>query len=101
MLSDKRYLAAILALALLTVQAAHCQDDVESKVHAPLEEENLNQESEQVEESRDSRPSPCDGVRCGYGAQCEVSRGRARCECQTFCPLIYMPVCGSDRRLYS
>lgn len=44
---------------------------------------------------------PCDIALCGHPRQhCEVVDGLATCVCNELCPLILMPVCGSDGQSY-
>ncbi|XP_028410904.1 uncharacterized protein LOC114533564 isoform X4 [Dendronephthya gigantea] len=42
----------------------------------------------------------CSTVKCGFGAQCVVEGGKAKCECNFTCADSNNPVCGSDGRTY-
>ena len=44
---------------------------------------------------------PCDISLCSHSRhQCQVVDGMATCVCNEICPLILMPVCGSDGQAY-
>ncbi|XP_027826047.2 follistatin-related protein 4 [Ovis aries] len=52
--------------------------------------------------SRDEQPASCGKKLCGRGSRCTLSRetGEPECRCLEACRPSYMPVCGSDGRVY-
>ncbi|XP_025901340.1 follistatin-related protein 4-like [Nothoprocta perdicaria] len=51
---------------------------------------------------QDGLPASCEHKFCGRGSECVVSAasGRPECRCVRGCKPRYVPVCGSDGRLY-
>ncbi|XP_069448142.1 follistatin-related protein 4 isoform X2 [Ovis canadensis] len=52
--------------------------------------------------SRDEQPASCRKKLCGRGSRCTLSRetGEPECRCLEACRPSYVPVCGSDGRVY-
>lgn len=52
--------------------------------------------------SRDEQPASCGKKLCGRGSRCTLSRetGEPECRCLEACRPSYVPVCGSDGRVY-
>ncbi|KAE8614083.1 hypothetical protein XENTR_v10007974 [Xenopus tropicalis] len=65
-------------------------------------QENYDQTRRKVREVKDGFTSPCEKKSCGQGRRCVISLGSKvpQCECLEKCKPRYMPVCGSDGKLY-